>query len=734
MRPRLPFIRLLAFLLPALALAAQDSGHLSVESLFHPTRKEAYVNPPPVALHWRPDGSLLEEWLERDGTRGLARLAGPVWDPRPLLNRAQFMAALAAAGLDSPDAASAAWRGPFIWNEAKDAFLVGIGPDFYLVDLSARITARRVTSSPAVRSVPEFSPDGSQVAYLRDNDLYVTELATARETRLTTGGDGDHLNGRLDWVYQEELFHGAGPRAFWWSPDSRRIAFLSLDDSQVTNYTLLDDRTRPRTQVTAHYPLPGQADPAVRLGVADLDGRTAWMEDPFPEQEILIVQVGWDPKGRLVANYQDRAQTWLECVRFEGVKPQSLVRETSRGWWIDRLPLPVFLQDGGFLWRSARTGFHHLYRYDAEGRARALTAGPWDVRALHGVDEKAGKVYFSATQRNPIGLDAYCADLDPQAPNQNLARLTDRPGTHAMTFYADFSAGIDRFSDIDTPAQLLVVNGEGQVLQKFESRTSPGFRAIRRGRVSFQQVMTRDGVPMETMLVVPPGFDPARKYPVFHYVYGGPGIPLVRNAFNADILWFQFLAQQGIVTWICDNRSASAKGAASAQGVYRNLGAQELRDQLDGLAWLKAQGWADMGRIALCGYSYGGFLAAYALTHSQAWKLGILGAPVLDWRLYDSIYTERYLGLPEENPDGYAASSPLLAAANLSGKVLLIHGTLDENVHPQHTILFLDALQKAGIVAPLVLLPGSGHQPRAPQHTWAMYQSIWEFLQKNLWN
>jgi dipeptidyl-peptidase-4 len=455
------------------------------------------------------------------------------------------------------------------------------------------------------------------------------------------------------------------------------------------------------------------------------------MPDPYPDEETLIVQVGWDAKGQLVANLQDRAQTWLECVRFED-KPKVLAREDGRGAWVDRLPLPVFLEDG-FLWRSARTGFYHLYRYDGEGRLKgALTAGPWDVRAIQGVDEKNGRVFFTATQRNPIGLDAYSADLEAEAPNQNLRRLTEKPGTHAVVPNAAFSAAVDLFSDLDTPPQLLVLDAEGGVQRQVDSGTSPAFKALRRGRVSFQQVMSRDGFPLETMLVLPPGFDPAKKYPVFQFVYGGPGMPLVRNAFNPDSLWYQFLAQQGIVTWICDNRSASAKGTASAQGIYRNLGAQELRDQLDGLAWLKAQGWADMGRIALCGYSYGGFFTAYALTHSKAWKLGIMAAPVVDWHLYDSIYTERYLGLPEDNPDGYAAASPLEAAANLSGQVLLIHGTLDENVHPQQSILFLDALQKAGLSAPLTLLPGSGHRPRAPQHLWALYQSIWEFLHRNL--
>jgi dipeptidyl-peptidase-4 len=719
----------LAFLLlPALSvLTAQEPTRLSVEGLFHPARKVAYVDPIPVAWHWRPDGSLLEEWLDRDGTRGLARLAPPAWDSRPLLNRAQFVAALAGCGLDET-VAGAAWRGPFIWNEAKDAFLIAVGQDFCLVDLTNRVSARRITSAPGAKEAVSFSPDGSQVAYLRGPDLFVTDLASGKESRLTTGGDDDHLNGRLDWLYREELYPGGGPRGFWWSPDSKRIAFLSLDESLVPSYTLVDDR-RPRHLISYHYPQAGEPNPSARLGVVELDGRTTWMPDPYPDSDTLIVQVGWDPKGRLAANYQDRTQTWLECVRFEP-KPRVLVRE-DRGAWVDRAPLPVFLEDG-FLWRSARAGNVHIYRYDAEGRVKTVvTAGPWDVRTIQGVDEKAGRVYFEATQRNPIGLDAYSVDLDGDAPNQNLRRLTERPGSHAVVYNAAFSASVDRFSDLDQPPQQLILSAEGRIQQQLEARTSAAFKAVRRGRVSFQQVMTRDGVPMETLLVVPPDFNPGKKYPVFQFVYGGPDTPLVRNAFDPNGLWYQFLAQQGIITWICDNRSASAKGS-SATGVYKNLGAQELRDQLDGLAWLKAQGWADMDRIALCGYSYGGFFTAYALTHSKAWKLGIMGAPVVDWLGYDSVYTERYLGLPEDNPDGYAAASPINAAAQLSGKVLLIHGALDENVHPQHTIQFVDALQKAGHSAPVILLPGSGHQPRGSQQVWAMYQSIWEFLQKNL--
>lgn len=723
------FLRLLAGLLMGLGCAAQGTGDLTVESLFHPARKVAYLDQPGVTLRWRADGSMVEEWQERDQAKGLARLAAPGWETRPWMNQAQFMAALVGAGLDEKSAA-AAWRAPFTWNPAGDAFLVAGGQDLYLVD-PGRVSARLAASSPGLKEAPTFSPNGALVAYLQGNDLYVADLATGRETRLTTGGGVNHLNGRLDWVYQEEVFSGEGPKGFWWDPDSRRIAFISLDETDVTRIAIQDDRAQPAPTFFQPYPRPGEPNPVAQLGVVDLDGRITWMEDPYPNDETIIVAVGWDPNGRLVANYQNRTQTWLECVRFQGDKGQSLVREESRGWWIDRLPLPVFLQDGGFLWRSARSGYQHLYRYDALGRVRGpITAGAWDVRRVLGVDAKAEKVYFEATQRNAIGLDAYSTDLE--GADLHFRRLTERPGTHSLTFNGDFTVYLDRWSDVDTPPQHLVVTLEGRVLRQYESRPTAAYRALRRGRVTFQQVPARDGTPLESMLILPVGFNPARRYPVFHCVYGGPGMPLVRNAYAPAILWYQFLAQQGIATWICDNRSASAKGAVSAQGIYRNLGAQELQDQLDGLQWLKAQGWADMGRVALCGYSYGGFLAAYALTHAKAWKLGILGAPVVDWRNYDSLYTERYLGLPEENAAGYQASSPLGAAAALSGKVLLIQGTLDLNVHPLHAVRFLDALQKAGLGAPLVLLPGSGHTPQAPQHLWAMHQAIWDFLNKNL--
>jgi dipeptidyl-peptidase-4 len=716
----------LCLLLAAPALLAQG-GRLTLEAVAHPTKRVAFAGAPPARLDWLPDGALVQ--TDRTyGTVALLRVDPATSARTPLLDAARLKAALTAAGAAEGAAQAALGKGAFTWNADRSAFVLEVAEDLYLVDL-ATAKARRLTDRPGLEDEPSFSPDGRQVAFLRGHDLYRVDLGTGAETRLTTGGGDTVFNGRLDWVYQEEVYGRGSFKAYWWAPDSRHLAYLSLDESRVPVYRLEDDRRVEQKTLRARYPRAGEPNPVARLGVADLEGHTAWMDDPYPGQETLIVQVGWDPEGKLLASYQDRIQRWLDLRRFDGAASKALIHEQGPTWQ-ERLPLPVFLKDGGFLWESDRTGRHHLYRYAADGRlVGPVTAGSWDVRSFLGVDPQGRHAYFEATEHSPIGLDAYRIGLD----GKGLTRLTERPGTHHVAFNPAFTAFLDTWSDIHTPPQQALCDAAGKQLRVLQANPGTAWKALDLGPVSFQQVKTRDGFPMETMLVKPTGFDPAKKYPVFQYIYGGPAAPMVHNAWNREMPWFQFLAQHGIAVWICDNRSASAQGQASAWGIYRNLGAQELQDQLDGLAWLKAQGWANMDRVCLDGWSYGGFMTSYALTHSTAWKLGIVGAPVTDWHLYDSIYTERYMGLPSDNKAGYETSSVVRAAADLHGKLLLLHGTLDDNVHPQNTIELLDAIQKAALpTPPLILLPGSDHSPRAPQHGWARYQAMWDFLERNL--
>ena len=720
----MPVRTLLACLILVQSLMGQEAGRLTLEAVAHPTKRVAYAGAPATRLDWLPDGALVQ--TRRDGDRvALDRVDPRTWTTTPLLDAGRLRAALVAAGAGEAEARAALGRGAFVWNSARSAFLLEAAGGLFLVDLSVAAAQRVATGKP---EEPEFSPDGRRVAYLRGSDLYCVDLATAQETRLTTGGGETLLNGRLDWVYQEEVYGRGSYRAFWWAPDSKRLAFLSLDETKVPVVTLMDDRFQPQRAVKTRYPKAGDPNPIARLGVVDLTGRIAWMDEPYPRQETLIVQVGWDPAGRLLAAHQDRVQSWLDLRRYEGTASSLLIRENGRAWQ-ERLPLPHFLPDGGFLWESGRSGHHHVYRYDRGARlVGPVTAGDWDVKRVHGVDAQRGAVYFDATARSPIDQDAYRIGLD----GKGLLRLTDRAGTHRVRFNAAFTAFLDTWSDLQTPPQQALYEGSGRRLRLIDTNPADKLKELKLGKVQFQQVKTRDGFPMETLLVLPVDFDPAKKYLVFQHLYGGPASPMVRNAWSRDMPWFQFLAQQGIATWICDNRSASAKGLASAYGIHRNLGAQELQDQLDGLAWLKAQGWADMDRICLDGWSYGGFMTTFALTHSRAWKLGIAGAPVTDWHLYDSIYTERYMGLPSDNQAGYESSSVLKAAADLSGRLLLLHGTLDDNVHPQNSVMLIDALQKAGHPVQIVLLPGSDHSPRAPQHAWARYQAMWDFLSKYL--
>jgi len=716
----------LACLLLVPCLLGQGTERLTLESIAHPTLKKTFVGMPTTRLEWIPDGSLMQTRREGDQV-ALLRVDPRTWESQPLIEAAPLQAALVAAGATEADAKAALGRGSLLWNEGRSAFLITVADTLFHVDVKASKARRLADGHP---DEPTYSPDGTQVAFLRRNDLYRVDVATARETRLTTGGSETVFNGRLDWVYQEEVYGRGSFRAFWWSPDSKRLAYLRLDETKVPVFTLVDDRTQPQQLVKARYPKAGDPNPTARLGIVNLAGRTSWLKNPYAGKETLIVQVGWDPAGRLLAAHQDRIQSWLDLRRYEGAASTVLIREERKAWQ-ERLPLPHFLPDGTFLWESERTGHHHVYRYDQAGRLLgAVTAGAWDVRKVHGVDAEGRQLYFDATERSPIGLDAYRIGLD----GKGLTRLTDQPGTHRVRFNATRTAFLDTWSDIHTPARQSLHDGAGKLVRLIDANPSEDLKKLKLGEVRFQQVKTRDGFPMETLLVLPVDFDPSKKYPVFQHTYSGPAAPTVRNAWSRDMLWFQFLAQQGIATWICDNRSASAKGLASAYGVHRNLGVQELQDLLDGHAWLKAQGWADMDRICLDGWSYGGFMTAFALTHSKGWKLGIAGAPVVDWALYDSIYTERYMGLPADNKAGYEASSVVGAAKDLSGRLLILHGTLDDNVHPQNTVMLIDALQKAGKDFDLRLYPGADHVSAfgKPWQNWDIVRARWDFISKYL--
>lgn len=717
------------FLAASAVMANADDGKLSLEMLYHPLKKEKFDTRPLTRLSWDQQNRLIESEV-KDGVVKLSVVNTGTWEKQALTVDGNILRYLKSAGIDDKTALTLAEKlGQQVQPEVK-SYLFSYKNDLWLLDLQ-NARARELTHTPdQVEDEAILSPDAKSVAYLKGNDLYLTDIASATEKRLTIGGSETNLNGRLDWVYMEEIYGRGKLRAFWWAPDSQKLAFLNFDESKVPVYTLSGDHTQPLKTNLTRYPKAGDPNPIVRLGIVDKDGKLSWTVNPYPEKETLIVQVGWTPDGKLLAGWQDRVQTWLDLRLYDAQLQQSkvIVRETSPAW-TERLPFPVFLKDGGFIWESDRSGHRHLYRYDQHYQLqKVITSGDWDVRSVFGVDEARQRILFAANQRNPIGNDVYSVNLN----GEGLQRLTEESGTHSVRWNKTFTHFLDSWSSLkQTPKQALF-NDEGKQLRLIDDVGMPEkMRTLRLAKVSQQQIRARDGFLLESLLYLPPDFDPAKKYPVYQHLYAGPMAPQVNDRWSND-LYHHFLAQQGYIVWVLDNRSASNKGVASAWPIHKKLGQLELQDQLDGLAWLRAQGWADMDRIALNGWSYGGYFTSYAMTHSKAWKIGFVGAPVTDWRLYDSVYTERYMGLPQENASGYDQGSVLKAAKDLHGEILIMHGTMDDNVHPQNTVMLIDELIKGGKDYSLQLYPGAGHGPRGDWTIWSLQKAKWEFLQKKL--
>jgi len=715
------------------AVHAQQK-RLTIEDIYDPEKKVDFTGNPPAKLTWLDDTHYL--WPKADAkgkTTALLKVEAATGKTEPLFDAARMEAALARLpGMKAEDARDLARQDSYATNPARTAVVVAAADELYRYDFGAE-AAVRLTSAAGTEEEPAWSPDGRTVSFVRGGNLFVVGADGRGERALTSDGGPDVLNGKLDWVYQEEVYGRGKFRAHWWSPDSRSLAFLRLDETNVPRYTLVDDVVTPIKVEVTNYPRAGDPNPAARLGVVRAEGGpVVWMDAGRYPADLLIVDVVWSVDGaRVLAQVQDREQTWLELVAVSPADgtTSTLLREQGKAW-VDRVEGVQWLKDGSFLWPSERSGWQHLYRYKPDGTlVGALTSGPWEVRTVHGVDEKGGWVYYSGTERRHVGGDVFRMRLD----GSGRTRLSTAPGTHTAVFNPSLTAYIDTWSDAQTPPQVRLHRADGTVSRVIHEGKVPALGEYRLSRWEFLQVKTRDGFPMEAMILKPPDFDPARRYPVYQYTYGGPHAPQVKDAWGGTSgMFHQILAQQGVIVWVCDNRTASGKGAESVWPAYQRFGPLELQDIEDGLAWLKAQPWVDGSRIGIHGWSYGGFMTTFALTHSKSFAMGIAGAPVTDWRHYDSIYTERYMRTPEHNAAGYAATSPLAAAKDLHGKLLLIYGAIDDNVHPQNSMLFAQELQKAGKPFRMMVYPKGRHGITDPAQVEHLRAMMLDFVQETL--
>ena len=612
------------------------------------------------------------------------------------------------------------------WSRSGQQLLLSVHGDLFLFSLESG-KWDQLTATPEAERDPKLSPDGTRVVFRRGHDLYTLEIDSRKVTRLTEDGSATLLNGELDWVYPEELDLGT---AYWWSPDSRHIAYLQFDTSREFVYPQVA-LTGPRAIAEPErYPQAGTPNPDVHLGIVSASGgNTHWME-LGDTRGALLARVYWTPDSlKLAVKRFNRVQNQLDLLLVDAAAgtSHSILHEADP-YWINNSDLFQFLANGDFIWGSERDGFEHLYLYGQDGKLRKrLTEGNWEVTELAGVDESRQKVYFVSSEASPLERQLYSVKLS----GKDRARISQGAGTHSISMSPDASYYMDAFSSLTQPSSrtLHSIDGaEWAVYRAADHHVTDEYEVLPAEIVSFKN---STGNLLYARLIKPANFRAGEKYPAVVMVYGGPGAQSVRNAWSGAN-WDQVLAQRGFVIWQLDNRGSKGRGHAFEAPIYHRMGKTELADQLEGIHYLVQQGFVDPTRIGIYGWSYGGYMTLYSLLNApETFRAGIAGAPVTSWRNYDTIYTERYMGLPSENSEGYTASSASTYADKLQAKLLMVHNVEDDNVLFQNTMQMAAAFERAGKLFDMVVYPQKSHAVGG-EFQRDLLEKTTDFFEKNL--
>jgi dipeptidyl-peptidase-4 len=687
-------------------------------------------------LAWTPDGKQLS-YFETRGSGKEAKTELWVMDAasgeRRLLVAAEKLDSILSVDTSRPTQATGLGRrAPSQYQWAPDgAGILFQGPTALAwLDVRSQ-TERTLVSGKATLTDPKFSPDGRNVSFVRDHNVWLVNLAAGKERAITEGGTEEIRKGELDWVYPEEL---EIKTAYWWSPDSSAIAYLEMDERKVSQYPLVDFSSPSGEAEMERYPTAGGANPIVRVFVAALNGGGPRLMDTGAETDIYIPRVNWLTDSKHLAIQRlNRTQTTLDLLIANTAtgKPRSALIENDSNW-INVSDDLYFLKDGKrFVWSSERSGYRHIYLYDLEGKQLAqLTKGEWEVSAVDAIDEAKGLVYFTATEKSPLERHLYRVALD----GTGFTRLTKDEGTHAAVLAPNAATFYDTYSNAAAPPRQNLHHADGSRIASINENKVAELADYHFSPMEFIAVKAHDGAELNASIIKPPDFHPQKKYPVLVYTYGGPHAQVVRNAWGgANFLWHQFMAQKGYIIFSLDNRGSAGRGHAFETPLHFRMGAQELSDQRDGMQYLKSLPYVDSNRIGIWGWSYGGHMTLHAMFEAgDDFKAGFAGGPVTDWRYYDSIYTERYLGLPRKNEKGYQDSSPVKYASQLKGKLLIAHGTGDDNVHYANTLAVINDLIEAGKYVEVVAFPGRGHGVSDPPARRVLMQRVTQFFLDNL--
>ena len=624
-----------------------------------------------------------------------------------------------------------------------DALLFPVaGKLFYLVLKDAPTAVVEIAPGGGPITDASLSPAGGHVAYVRNQNLYVYDLATAQETALTTDGGGPIKNGMAEFIAQEEMDRAQG---YWWSPDGRYIAFARIDETRVEITQRFEIAADNITTYPQRYPAAGRPNAVVRVGIVSVrGGEVIWM-DLGADADIYLARVNWLPDGRMLAlQRQTRNQRRLDLLFADVTSGRSrlVLSETSETWVDLHNELSFMKKSREFVWQSASSGYQHLYLHDYDGSLiRQLTSGEWNVddfrhRAIKGIDEKNRLIYFTATEKSPTERHLYRISLDTQ-DSSRVARVTREHGLHSVTMSSEADFYIDSFNSRNQPPGVRLFAADGTLkAELLENRLdathpyAPYLAGHSAGDIS--TLRAPDGQTLYYRLHQPANFDPAKRYPAIIDVYGGPGVQRVLDNWSGSS-FTQILTRAGYVVFQLDNRGTAHRGTRFQAPIHGKLGETEVIDQVQGARWLAAQSYVDPTRIGVWGWSYGGYLALMLMFKaSEIFRAAVSGAPVTDWALYDTHYTERYLDRPQDNEKGYKNSSTVDYARDLKGALLIIHGMADDNVLFLHSTKIFRKLQDLGMPFEVMVYPGAKHGLLRQQDGRHAYGSILGFFNKHL--
>lgn len=683
----------------------------------------------PSNIHWLPDGSRISYIEDTNDETHLVVREIPSGKKRTLCIADTIAVP---ADLAEPEEDHFSF-GDYRWSETGDLMLIQFRDEIFTFDAKTGEVIRR-THNDASEENTVLSPDASKIAFTRDNDIWMVDLDTNQETRFTTGGSDTLFNGVLDYVYMEELFTRGDVQAYWWSPDSEKIAYLQFDESAIPEFPIVDYIPVHNTAEMQRYPLPGDPAPIVRVGVIDIEtGETKWMNVDTTD-DSYIARLYWVGDGNhLAIEKLNRAQDELSLLfaDSETGDVRELFADTSQAWITPTYIKHYYKTKDLFVWSSDRDGFLHLYLYKNDGTlVRQLTEGDWTVYALNGVDEKKGHIFFSGLKESILERHLYRTTEKGGSPK----RITKRPGTHTITMSPDNEYYIDQFSSTTTPRVITVHEADGKTLFTLDEADVTELREYNLPQPEFFTITSDEGHDLYCSMLKPVDFDPSRKYPVIVYTYAYPNGQVVRNIWGRMLyLWHSMMTQRGYIVFSLDNRGSFGRGKAWEEAALKTMGQLELDDQVAGAKYLGSLPYVDGSRIGIWGWSGGGSMAAMAMLKAPGvFKAGAAVAPVTDWRYYDLIYTERYMKRPQDNEDGYYESSPANFASNLQGAFFLAHGTSDDNVHAQNAMVLASELINAGKDFDLMLYPRGRHGIGGNTARAHLFTKMTRFFEENL--